>query len=125
MTSEQEDDSRQQAEAWWDVNDHVRRYGRRGANPKSLQTVLNRLLARQGYNQQQAESSLAAGWRKVVPPQWAGCSRVKQIQRGVLEVVVANSAVLQQLTFQQAPLLRAIQQELPEKKIKQIRFRLS
>jgi predicted nucleic acid-binding Zn ribbon protein len=117
--------SSDQAAAWSDLSEHVRRYGRRGAAPKSLQTVVNRLLARRGYNQGHSENSLAEGWRGVVPPELAGCSRVKKLSRGVLEVVVDNPVVLQKLTFLKGQLLAELQQKSAEKKIKQIRFRLS
>jgi hypothetical protein len=47
-----------------------------------------------------------------------------KIRRGVLEVLVGNSAVLQELTFQKKHLLDKIVAALPDQKIRDVRFRI-
>jgi len=49
-------------------------------------------------------------------------SRSGQLRRGVLEVVVANSLVLQELTFQKRQILTTLNQLLPDQKIRDLRF---
>ncbi len=44
--------------------------------------------------------------------------------RGTLEVVVANSTLVQELGFQKQPLLAALAELLPNEGIKRLRFRV-
>ena len=46
------------------------------------------------------------------------------VRRGVLEVIVGNSAALQELTFQKKHLLDKIAAALPDQKIRDVRFRI-
>lgn len=117
-------DGREPAEAWYDLQDHVRRYGRSGANPKPLKTVLNRLLARQGYNQTLGDASLRELWERTVPRAWQANTRIKKLSRGVLEIMVDNPITLQQLEFGKHQMVKQLQQAAPEKRIKQIRLSL-
>jgi len=115
---------REPAEAWFDLQDHVQRYGRSGVYPKPLRTVLNRLLARQGYNQTRGEASLQELWDKTVPAAWRASTRIKKYGRGVLEITVDNPITLQQLEFSKHQMVKQMQQTAPEKRIKQIRLSL-
>jgi hypothetical protein len=117
-------DGREPAEAWFDLQDHVKRYGRSGAYPKPLRTVLNRLLARQGYNQTLGDASLQELWEQTVPKGWRGNTRIKKYSRGVLEITVDNPITLQQLEFAKHQMVQQLQQTAPEKRIKQIRLSL-
>lgn len=125
MEAADEDSQPESAEAWCDVQEHLRRYGRAGVHPKSLKSVLNKLLVKRGYNQQQVTTSLIELWTSVEPTQWQGQSQVKGYKRGTLEIRVSNSAILQQLEFSKQQLLKAITQKNPELRIKNLRFSLS
>ena len=63
-------------------------------------------------------------WLRTAGPKLAGMSCPGNIRRGVLEVTVASSSVLQELTFQKTTLLQRIQQQLPDAKIRDLRFRV-
>jgi len=51
-------------------------------------------------------------------------SRVGGLKRGKLEVVVVNSALIQEFGFRKAEILRTMNRLLPEQGIKDIRYRL-
>lgn len=120
-----DDEAPTDAEAWTDVKEHLQRYGRAGNQPKTLKSVLNKLMVKRGYNQQQVSASLVDLWASVEPSQARGQSQVKGYKRGTLEIRVNNSALLQQLEFSKQQLLKAIKQKSPELKIKNLRFSLS
>ena len=94
----------------------------RGAQP--IAELLSRLLARKGYAQLQSADDRAEAWSDVVGPQLAKDSCVGNVRRGVLEVTVRNSAVVQELTFQKKRILREITAAIPELKVRDIRFRV-
>ena len=97
-----------------------------GAERKGVQAisdVLSSLMARRGYARVQGAEALLEIWRQV-SGQLAQHTRPGNVSRGVLEVHVANSVVLQELNFQKAALLRQIQQIAPEQKLRDLRFRL-
>lgn len=91
---------------------------------KSASYVLNQLLARKGYLQQKSSNELSDVWNEVIETRWQTKTKIGNISRGVLEVIVQNSAVSQHLNFQKQALLKKLQQMLPQNKIKDIRFRI-
>ena len=92
--------------------------------PKRAADVLSRLMARKGYGQTQSKQNLDEAWQIAVGPRFTKTTRAGTIKRGTLEIIVANSAAIQQLGFQKQQLLSAMQQQLPEAKIKDLRFSL-
>ena len=92
--------------------------------PKSIGNVLAELLARQGYARVQSSQNYEAAWREAAGPVAAQYTRVGALRRGALEVVVANSTLVQELTFQRPALLQALAQRLPNEGIKSLRFRV-
>ena len=95
-----------------------------GRKEKSAAFVLNQLLARKGYLQQQSTSDLTDAWNSIVGIRWKNKTRVGNINRGILEVIVENPSVTQHLNFQKQKLLTQLQEQLPQNKIKDIRFRV-
>lgn len=95
------------------------RYRRR---PRRAADVLSQLMARKGYGQTKSKENLDEAWQIAVGPKFTKTTRAGTIKRGTLEVIVANSAAMQQLGFQKRQLLSAMQQQLPEAKIKDLRF---
>lgn len=111
-------------DAWYDTQAHFDRYRRYGVRPKTLKSVVNRVMARKGYGQQQTSNQVQDAWLQIVPQGLGAMTRVAQVRRGVLEVYVSNSMVLQQLEFQKRELLKQLQNQLTETAIRGLRFKL-
>ena len=92
--------------------------------PQPIANVLAQLLARRGYARQSAAASCEAAWREAVGQALAGVTRPGNIRRGVLEVFVANSTLLQELAFQKAQVLDRLRKLLPDEAIRDLRFRV-
>ncbi len=99
-----------------------RRSARHG--PQRIGNVLAELMARTGFAGRRAAKACEQAWREAAGPLAAGYSRPGRVRRGVLEVVVANSALVQELAFEKPRLLEALQRRLPEQGIRNIRFRV-
>lgn len=95
-----------------------------GVRPKSAGHLVNQLLARHGIAQQQYANELQASWDQVVGAKWNQLTRPAQLNRGVLEIIVANSMVNQQLAFEKQNLLKSMQKLMPNLKLKDLRFRV-
>ena len=92
--------------------------------PKPIGNVLAQLMARRGLAGVQRASACQEAWRQASGELAARYSRVGAVRRGKLEVIVANSTLLQELTFQKPDLLAALARLLPDDKIKDLRFRV-
>jgi predicted nucleic acid-binding Zn ribbon protein len=92
--------------------------------PQSIGDILSSLMARKGFARVQSNASLEAAWTDAAGPLMAKYTRVGQIRRGTLEVLVANSTLLQELGFQKEGLLNSLTQLLPDEKIENLRFRV-
>jgi predicted nucleic acid-binding Zn ribbon protein len=92
--------------------------------PQAIGTVLVDLMARTGYARVQSTAALEAAWREAAGAAAERFSRVAALRRGKLEVVVANSTVVQELSFQKTALLNALRLALPEEQIRDLRFRV-
>ncbi len=92
--------------------------------PQAIGDVLGELISRRGYARVEAGEAFAAAWHVAAGDSIVRFTRAGQIKRGMFEVQVANSALLQELTFQKASLLAKLRQELPQEKIKDLRFKV-
>jgi predicted nucleic acid-binding Zn ribbon protein len=92
--------------------------------PKPMCDVMSQLLARRGYAQVQSAASCDAAWRTAVGDQLAPHTRPGNIRRGVLEVLVASSAIVQELSFLKAKVIKQLAQLVPDQKIRDVRFRV-
>lgn len=92
--------------------------------PKHINNVLAQLVQRRGYAQVRAADQRDQAWQTAVGEPWAASTQVRGIRRGTFEVLVANSLLMQELTFRKEQLLIRLQAALPEAGIKQIRFRI-
>jgi predicted nucleic acid-binding Zn ribbon protein len=92
--------------------------------PKKIGDVLAQLITARGYGRIQSIENVAAAWQAAAGEALARSSRPGQLKRGVLEVTVTNSTVVQELTFQKQPILTALQTQLPDAKIRDLRFRV-
>lgn len=94
-------------------------------DPTPLSAVLSELIARKGLARVQGNAQLIGIWKAVAGDRISGQTKVLAVKRGVLEVGVDNSALMNELvSFHKATLLRKFQKEHPEHKLKDIRFKL-
>jgi predicted nucleic acid-binding Zn ribbon protein len=94
---------------------------RRG--PQRIGNVISQVLARRGYAQVQTSQQLATAWFEAAGPLAADTTRVGSCRRGTLEIVVANSAVMQELNFHKQELINQLIARVPGHKIRALRFR--
>ena len=98
-------------------------YARR---PKHIGNVVAQLVQRKGYAQVRAAGKREQAWRTALAEQgdeaWLATTQVAGLCRGVLEVQVANSLLMQELMFRKETLLEQLQGALPDEGIKQIKF---
>jgi predicted nucleic acid-binding Zn ribbon protein len=106
------------------LHDDFRRKQVRIPPPKPMADVLSQLLARRGYAQIQTAATCTAAWRTAVGDKLAANTRAGNVKRGVLEVLVRNSATLQELSFVKAKVLKTLKQQVPEQQIREVRFRV-
>jgi predicted nucleic acid-binding Zn ribbon protein len=90
--------------------------------PETIGNILSELMARRGFARIQSTEVLETAWRQAAGPLAAQYTRVGSIRRGVLEVIVANSTLVQELGYQKSGILAALQQLLPDQGIKCLRF---
>ena len=92
--------------------------------PQTIGNVLSELMSRRGYARVQSAAAYDAAWREAAGPLVAKYTRVGLLRRGTLEVVVANSTLVQELGFQKRMLLKSLAALLPDDGIENLRFRV-
>jgi hypothetical protein len=92
--------------------------------PVSIKSVMSRLMARAGYDREQASAGLATAWAEAVPEPLRGTSQPGLVRRGVLDVFVSHSALVQEFGFHKQAVLGRLRELLPEAGIHDIRCRL-
>lgn len=98
-----------------------RHYARR---PKKIADVLAQLITARGYGRIQATADFTAAWQAAAGEALAKYTRPGRLRRGVLEITVSNSTVVQELTFQKQRILAKLQAEHADARIRDIRFRI-
>jgi predicted nucleic acid-binding Zn ribbon protein len=91
--------------------------------PETIGNILSELMARHGIARIQSTEQLESAWRQAAGPLAGQYTRVGAIRRGVLEVVVANSTLVQELGYQKNEILAGLQKLLPDMGIKCLRFK--
>jgi predicted nucleic acid-binding Zn ribbon protein len=91
---------------------------------RSIADVLSELEARRGYSRVKSSESLADAWQEAAGPITSEHSRVGEVRRGTLEVIVANSMLAQELQFEKQRLLTRLIELLPDHKLRDLRFRV-
>ena len=94
------------------------------ARPKPIANILSDLMARRGYGRVESGGMLGESWKKAAGEQLGGQTRAGQVKRGVLEVLVGNSTLAQEITFQKSALLKKLAELAPDEKIRDLRFRV-
>ncbi len=96
---------------------------RQGTQP--IAAILSDLVTRRGFAHVRGQEHLETAWRTAIGEPGAKYTRVGALRRGTLEILVANSVLLQELVgFQKQSLLANLQKELDSKDVQDIRFRL-
>jgi predicted nucleic acid-binding Zn ribbon protein len=98
-----------------------RHYARK---PKTIGDVLAQLITARGYGRVQANEDFTAAWQAAVGESIARYSRPGRLRRGVLEITVSNSMMVQELTFQKQEVIAKLRAEFPDAKLRDIKFRL-
>ena len=92
--------------------------------PENLGEILSRLFAARGLGRKQGRLHLERAWAEVAGPELAAQTRVGNLRRGVLEVVVGNAILLQELAhFHKRRLLEQLRRRLPTTPVTDLRFR--
>ena len=99
--------------------------GGRTADPQPLGKVLSELIALKGLARVHGNEQLQQAWKSVAGDNISRFSAVIDLTRGVLQVGVANTAILSELaSFHKAKLLETLQQQHSHLKIRELKFRL-
>jgi predicted nucleic acid-binding Zn ribbon protein len=93
--------------------------------PESIGEVLSRLFAARGWGRRQERLRLEEAWADAVGPAGAAHTRVANLRRGLLEVLVDNPVLLQELAhFHKRKLLETLRRRLPGQAIIDLKFRV-
>lgn len=94
------------------------------SRPKALGDVLAQLIAKRGYAASRANEQLAEAWAAAAGPRLAPFTEACRVNRGRLEVTVASSAMMQELTFDKRRILAEVGDALPDAKISDWKLRV-
>ena len=111
----------EQREAWDLAQIHQRR-SRLVAKP--IGSVVRRLLASSGYAETQGAAQMLEQWQQAVGPELAKLSRPGNVARGILQIHVANSAVMQEVHFRKKQILSKLQKVATTGNITELKIRV-
>jgi predicted nucleic acid-binding Zn ribbon protein len=92
--------------------------------PKTIGNVIAQLITARGYGRIQADAHFHAAWKNAVGEALAKYTQVGRLRRGILEITVANSMTVQELSFQKQEVLAKLQTDLPDAKFRDLKFRV-
>ncbi|MFO0905268.1 MAG: DUF721 domain-containing protein [Pirellulales bacterium] len=93
-------------------------------DPAKINNLVADLMARRGYGQLLSASELQDAWQEIVGAAAAAKSRVGKVTRGVLQVFVQSSVLVQELTFKKQKIVADLSRRLPDRKIRDVKFRV-
>ena len=97
----------------------------KSAEPQHLGKVLSELIALKGLARVHGSEQLQQAWKTVAGDEIGQRSRVLELTRGVLQIGVGSSALLNELVgFHKQTLLEQLQAQFAHLKIREIKFRL-
>jgi hypothetical protein len=95
------------------------------SGPRAVSDILGELFATRGYGRLRAQKELEEAWDAAVGEPGCRQTRLGEVRRGILNVTVAHSTLLEELSaFRKPALLAALRQHAPATLIHDIRFRL-
>jgi len=90
-----------------------------------LRNALDRFVVRTGLTMQISASELERNWVSILGPSKARMTTVGAVRKGVLQVTVGNSGLLEELElFRKAEILKRLRSSPVGSKIRDIRFRI-
>ena len=92
--------------------------------PRPMAEIMSELLARRGYAQERSWQIIEAAWRSAAGEALANHTRATRLRRGVLEVLVDNSVLVQELSYRKAVLLADLARHLPKHPLSDLKFRV-
>jgi hypothetical protein len=93
--------------------------------PRALSEILGELFTVRGYSRLQARQELEDAWNAVLGEPTCYQTQLGEVRRGVLNVTVAHSTLLEELAaFRKPALLAALRSNAPATPIHDIRFRV-
>ena len=97
----------------------------RGRGPRPISEILAELFAARGLGRIQSAKRLEDAWNAAVGEPNCRQTKVGEVRRGVLNVTVAHSSLLEELAaFQKPKILEALRQNMPDLQVLDIRFRV-
>jgi hypothetical protein len=102
----------------------VARKQRKVPGPQRIADVVSRLMARTGYAHVETSNEWQAAVQQAVGKGMAKHCRAGRLRRGVLEITVRNSSVLQELSFRKKALLIQLNGQVPDANVSDLRFRV-
>jgi predicted nucleic acid-binding Zn ribbon protein len=94
------------------------------SQPQRIGDILSELMARRGYARVQSGGACAQAWRAAVGEEMARYTRATQVRRGVLDVLVSNSTMVQEIGFQKPQLIQRLAELLPDENIRDLKLRV-
>ena len=95
---------------------------RRG--PQAVRDIVAEVISRSGIGRTQSIGVRDNAWREALGEALAKQTRPGAVRRGTLEVIVANSTLLQELSFQKTDIVNRLTQHAPELAVRDIKFRV-
>jgi hypothetical protein len=93
--------------------------------PRALSDILGELFTVRGYGRLRARQELEDAWNAAVGEPNCCQTQLGEVRRGVLNVTVAHSTLLEELAaFRKPALLAALRSDAPAMMIRDIRFRV-
>jgi hypothetical protein len=94
-------------------------------SPLHVSLALTELIALRGFARSQGDAQLQSVWDQAVGAEIAAHTLVGELNRGTLQVMVANPALLAELNgFHKTNILQTLKDARPEYKFKQLKFKL-
>lgn len=91
--------------------------------PSTLKNALMRFIRSTGVVNRSAAESLDAEWKRIVGPELGRRSTARKVRDGIVEVVVTNSATLEELRgYMHETVLEQMKTSLPQSNIRSIRY---
>jgi hypothetical protein len=95
------------------------------SGPVHVSRALSELIAARGYARVQGDAQMQALWDQAAGREIAAHTKVGELSRGTLQVLVGNAALLSELNgFHKATILQALKDKGPSYKFKQLKFKL-
>ncbi len=93
--------------------------------PRSLGDALSSLFAAKGFSRLRAVSELENAWIEAVGDSVAPQTKLGGVRHGVLSIIVAHPALLEELSaFRKSELLAALRKKVPNLPLQDLRFRV-